>query len=258
MAEGRSPTSTARFVAASAASISFLRMTGAVLQNPAEDLQAPRTLSALPRFLSLEEVDALLAAPDVDTPRGLRDRALIEVLYATGLRVSELVGLRVTDVRSTRATSSAWARAARSGSCRSARAPRTGSAATRAARGRCSRAAGVAVAVRQRARRRAAVARRLLEDPEGLRASGAASARTSARTCCGTRLRRTCSSAAPICAPFRPCSDTRTSRRRRSTRTCSRRGCGRSTTRSIRARDSTGRSSASGTVSCLSGANWRG
>ena len=63
-------------------------------QNPAEDLHAPRTFAALPRFLSLEEVDALLAAPDVSTPRGLRDRALIEVLYATGLRVSELVGLR--------------------------------------------------------------------------------------------------------------------------------------------------------------------
>ena len=100
MAAGRSPTSTARLVAAMRSFYKYLRLTGAVLQNPAEDLHAPRTLSALPRFLSLEEVDALLAAPDVATPRGLRDRALLEVLYATGLRVSELVGLRVTDVRS--------------------------------------------------------------------------------------------------------------------------------------------------------------
>jgi len=56
-------------------------------------------LASLPRFLSLEEVDTLLRAPDVSTPRGLRDRALIEVLYATGLRVSELVGLRLVDLR---------------------------------------------------------------------------------------------------------------------------------------------------------------
>ena len=99
MAEGRSPTSTARLVAAIRSFYKYLRLTGAVAQNPAEDLHAPRTLSALPRFLSLDEVDALIAAPDIATPRGLRDRALLEVLYATGLRVSELVGLRLTDVR---------------------------------------------------------------------------------------------------------------------------------------------------------------
>ena len=52
----------------------------------------------LPRYLSLEEVDALLGAPDLSTPRGLRDRALLDVLYATGLRVSELVSLRPSDL----------------------------------------------------------------------------------------------------------------------------------------------------------------
>ena len=52
----------------------------------------------LPKFLSVEDVDRLLNAPDVTTPRGLRDRALIEVLYATGLRVSELVQLRPQDL----------------------------------------------------------------------------------------------------------------------------------------------------------------
>jgi integrase/recombinase XerD len=52
----------------------------------------------LPRLLSLDEVDRLLAAPDVATPRGLRDRAMIELLYATGLRVSELVGLRAPEL----------------------------------------------------------------------------------------------------------------------------------------------------------------
>jgi integrase/recombinase XerD len=99
MASGLSPTSTARMVAAVRSFYRFLRVTGRISENPADDLHAPRTLSSLPRFLSIEEVDALLAAPDTSTPRGIRDRTLLEVLYATGLRVSELVGLRVTDVR---------------------------------------------------------------------------------------------------------------------------------------------------------------
>jgi integrase/recombinase XerD len=99
MTSGLSSTSTARLVAAVRGFYRFLRVSGGIGENPADDLHAPRALVSLPRFLSVDEVDALLAAPDVSTPRGLRDRALIEVLYATGLRVSELVGLRMTDVR---------------------------------------------------------------------------------------------------------------------------------------------------------------
>ena len=99
MSSGLSPASTARLVASTRGFFRFLRLIGAVAANPAEDLRAPRAFAALPRFLSFDDVDALLAAPDPSTPRGLRDRTLIEVLYATGLRVSELVGLRVTDVR---------------------------------------------------------------------------------------------------------------------------------------------------------------
>ncbi|MEO7190804.1 MAG: site-specific tyrosine recombinase XerD [Vicinamibacterales bacterium] len=99
MAAGLSPTSTARLVAAVRSFFRYQRLIGAVAANPADDLHPPRMLAGLPRFLSLTDVDALLAAPDVSTPRGLRDRALLEVLYATGLRVSELVGLRITDIR---------------------------------------------------------------------------------------------------------------------------------------------------------------
>ena len=99
LSSGLAPTSAARLVAAVRGFYRFQRLTGAVSANPAEDLHAPRTFAALPRFLSLDEVDQLLEAPEVAKPRGLRDRALIEVLYATGLRVSELVGLRVQDVR---------------------------------------------------------------------------------------------------------------------------------------------------------------
>jgi integrase/recombinase XerD len=99
MAAGLAPASTARLVAALRGFYRFLRVSGRLEANPAADLRRPRTFAALPRFLSIEEVDRLLAAPDVASTRGLRDRALIEVLYATGLRVSELVGLRVSDVR---------------------------------------------------------------------------------------------------------------------------------------------------------------
>jgi len=99
MASGLAPTSTARLVATVRGFFRFQQLVGASAENPADDLRAPRVFVSLPRFLSLEDVDRLLAAPDVGTPRGLRDRALIEVLYATGLRVSELVGLRLADIR---------------------------------------------------------------------------------------------------------------------------------------------------------------
>jgi integrase/recombinase XerD len=99
MTSGLSPTSTARMVAAFRGFYKFLRLNGTIAANPAEDLRSPRTLQSLPKFLSLEDVESLLRAPDITTPLGLRDKALIELLYATGLRVSELVGLRMADVR---------------------------------------------------------------------------------------------------------------------------------------------------------------
>jgi integrase/recombinase XerD len=98
MADGLSAASTARLAAAVRGFYRYLRVAGEIAENPADDLQSPRTLAALPRYLSHEEVEALLAAPDTATPRGLRDRALLEVLYATGLRVSELMHLRLPDL----------------------------------------------------------------------------------------------------------------------------------------------------------------
>lgn len=98
MASGYSPTSTARLVATVRGYYRFLRLSGRIGTSPADDLRAPRQFAALPKFLSLDEVEALLSAPDVRAPRGLRDRAMLEVLYATGLRVTELVSLRLTDL----------------------------------------------------------------------------------------------------------------------------------------------------------------
>lgn len=77
----------------------FLRQEGKLRREPTEHIEAPRTWKRLPKFLGLDEVERLLAAPEGRAPRGLRDRAMLEVLYATGLRVSELVNLRVADVQ---------------------------------------------------------------------------------------------------------------------------------------------------------------
>lgn len=98
MGEGRAPRSVARMVACIRGFYLFLARHNHVRVNPADDLEAPRAWKVLPKFLDIEDVDRLLAAPDVTTAIGLRDRALIELLYATGLRVSELVNLRAQDL----------------------------------------------------------------------------------------------------------------------------------------------------------------
>jgi integrase/recombinase XerD len=98
MTEGLAPRSVARLVACVRGFYKFLAAEHKLARNPADDLRSPRAWAALPKFLGLDEVDRLLAQPDTKTPRGLRDKALIEVLYATGLRVSELVGLRAGDL----------------------------------------------------------------------------------------------------------------------------------------------------------------
>jgi integrase/recombinase XerD len=98
MSEGRSPRSVARAVACFRGFFRFLVIDGRMKASPADDLHPPRAWQVLPRYLSVDDVDRLIAQPDVATPKGLRDRALIELLYATGMRVSELVGLRPADI----------------------------------------------------------------------------------------------------------------------------------------------------------------
>ena len=98
MASGLSPRSVARLVAGLRGFFRFLVRDGHVRRDPAEDLHAPRAWPALPKFLSCDEVERLIEQPDVATPIGLRDRALIELLYATGMRVSELVSVRSSDL----------------------------------------------------------------------------------------------------------------------------------------------------------------
>ena len=98
MASGRSPRSVARAIACYRGFYRFLVIDGRIKASPADDLRPPRAWKVLPRYLAIDEVDRLIEQPDVSTPRGLRDRALIELLYATGMRVSELVSLRPSDI----------------------------------------------------------------------------------------------------------------------------------------------------------------
>jgi integrase/recombinase XerD len=77
---------------------SYLLEEGTLQKDPTSLLAAPRQWQSLPKYLNTEQVTNLLAAPDPGRPAGMRDRAMLEFLYATGLRVSELCGVRVSEV----------------------------------------------------------------------------------------------------------------------------------------------------------------
>ena len=90
--------SQARHLAALRTFHEFLQREGLSKKNPAEDLDTPKFPRKLPVYLTLPEVESLLTAPDVKTAPGARDLAMLELLYATGLRVSELLRLSINDV----------------------------------------------------------------------------------------------------------------------------------------------------------------
>lgn len=96
--EGLAPASIARAVSAVRGFFKFLMLDGHIKSHPAEDLDTPQRFSYLPKFLTEEEINRVFAAPDVATEEGIRDRAILEIMYATGLRVSELVGLKTADI----------------------------------------------------------------------------------------------------------------------------------------------------------------
>ncbi|MCA1591919.1 MAG: site-specific tyrosine recombinase XerD [Acidobacteria bacterium] len=90
---GLGPRSLARAISTARGFYHFLLLDGHRTSDPTDDLISPQTPQKLPRFLSQDEMEKLIHAPDTSTPEGVRDRAIIELLYATGLRVSELVSL---------------------------------------------------------------------------------------------------------------------------------------------------------------------
>ena len=96
---GLSPRSRARTLVSLRMFHKFLLAEGIASTNPTTQVEAPRSLQSLPHTLSPLEVERLLAAPRGEEPLELRDRAMLEILYATGLRVSELVGLKLGDLQ---------------------------------------------------------------------------------------------------------------------------------------------------------------
>lgn len=96
--QGHKSSSTARFLSAARRFYAQALEQGSISEDPSALVDMPKTGRTLPGTLSEEDVEALLAAPDVSEPLGLRDRCMLEVLYASGLRVSELVGLRLDEI----------------------------------------------------------------------------------------------------------------------------------------------------------------
>lgn len=95
---GMSAPSLARHLAAVRGFHKYLVMERHAPADPTEHIETPRGWARLPKTLNFEEVESLLEQPDASTSRGARDKAMLELLYATGLRVSELVGIRVQDI----------------------------------------------------------------------------------------------------------------------------------------------------------------
>jgi integrase/recombinase XerD len=97
-AAGNSMPSAARCLSAVRGFHRFLLTEGLSDSDPTVNIETPHGWSRLPKTLSSSDVDSLLGQPDLSTPLGIRDKAMLEVIYATGLRVSELVGLRLQDI----------------------------------------------------------------------------------------------------------------------------------------------------------------
>lgn len=95
---GLAPTSINRVISAVRGFYKFLLIDGHIKKHPAENLDTPTKGFYLPKFMTEDEVEALLSQPDVSQETGLRDRAILEMMYASGLRVTEAATLRIDDV----------------------------------------------------------------------------------------------------------------------------------------------------------------
>ncbi len=93
-----SDTTTARTIVSIKQFFKYLLIEKILKEDPSSQIQTPKMKKAIPGVISLEDVEKILAAPDESTPEGIRDIAMLEVLYATGIRVSELIGLKLNEV----------------------------------------------------------------------------------------------------------------------------------------------------------------
>ncbi|WP_145331792.1 tyrosine recombinase [Paenibacillus xylanexedens] len=97
--DGRANATIARSIVSLRSYFHFLMRRGEIVQDPTFDVEAPKADKTPPQVLTIPEIELLLASPDVSSPQGVRDRAMLELLYATGIRVSELIALDVRDVQ---------------------------------------------------------------------------------------------------------------------------------------------------------------
>lgn len=96
--QGKAATTISRMMAAMKAFFNYECMQACIRRNPAESLHAPKVEKKAPVILSVDQVSALLAQPSGQTPKEIRDKAILALLYATGIRVSELVGIQMEDI----------------------------------------------------------------------------------------------------------------------------------------------------------------
>ncbi len=96
--EGKAPSSVSRSLASVRALFGYLVLKGKLSSDPTYKLRTPKSERKLPQILTTNEVDQLLRCPDKSNSKGLRDKAMLELLYATGIKVSELISLNVSDV----------------------------------------------------------------------------------------------------------------------------------------------------------------
>ncbi len=96
--QGLSSATISRSIASLRAFFEYLRNEGVVKKNPADALKPPKVIKKTPEILTVEEVTNLLSQPSTKNNKGVRDKAMLELLYATGMRVSELISLRLSDV----------------------------------------------------------------------------------------------------------------------------------------------------------------
>lgn len=95
---GLTSTTAARYFSSIKSFFSYLHKSNYLTENPVERLSSPKLSKNLPIVLTVEEVDSILSSPDFNTKLGLRDKALLELLYACGTRVSEIIGLKISDL----------------------------------------------------------------------------------------------------------------------------------------------------------------
>jgi integrase/recombinase XerD len=96
---GRANATIARSIVSLRSYFHFLMRRGDIIQDPTFDVEAPKADKTPPQVLTIPEIEQLLTAPDIRSPQGVRDRAMLELLYATGIRVSELIALDIRDVQ---------------------------------------------------------------------------------------------------------------------------------------------------------------